>query len=277
MLAKAIDFMVQGVALIATIFIVAFLAVAGSAAAIIGLVLLLFLIFYGYPILFETLWDGKTLGKRVLGIRVITTEGSPVSFRHSAIRGLIFTIDFWIPATGGIIALFSALLTKRSQRLGDLAAGTIVIRDPKARTSPVFFAPVPGVEAFGQTLDTSRLEAHHYTLIREFLLRANDLQPDARRRVAATLAGPVGEVIHNPPPPWLDAERFLGTVLYAHQARFIAAPGGLPGLPPPTAGMAVRGPAAAMMPGPPAGSGPPAAPGSVDLSTLPPPTGRPVG
>ncbi|MDH3681259.1 MAG: RDD family protein [Acidimicrobiia bacterium] len=268
-LAKAIDLLIQFIGLLAAIFLAAFLSFVSEALAVVAIVVLLFGIFYGYPALLETFWDGHTVGKRLFGIRVITIEGGPVRFRHAAIRSLIGTFDFWFPTPGGLIAVSFVLLTKRSQRLGDLAAGTIVIREPRASQAPVFFAPAQGAEGVSRNLDTSRLDAHHYTLVREFLLRAGELMPDARWELGELLADRVAAYTGNPRPPGLDGERFLVSVLHAHQARFDD--GSLaPPPPPPTAPPAVWQPP----PGPPVhvdGGRQP-----VDLSRLPPPTGPPV-
>jgi len=84
-------------------------------------------IFWGYYIFFELLWNGQTPGKRVAKIRVVRTDGNPVGFLQSAIRNLVRFVDF-LP-TGYGIGLITMFFNKNSRRLGDFAAGTIVIRD----------------------------------------------------------------------------------------------------------------------------------------------------
>jgi uncharacterized RDD family membrane protein YckC len=99
----------------------------GSAwvAAIMGLVIFLF--YWGYYIFFEMLWNGQTLGKRWTGLRVIRADGTPITLSESFIRNLTRAIDFLPAAYGvGIITMF---IDKRSRRLGDLAAGTLVVLD----------------------------------------------------------------------------------------------------------------------------------------------------
>lgn len=234
-LAKMIDILIQFFALFGAILFAAFLAVVDEAAGVIAIVVLLFLIFFGYSAVLETWWGGRTVGKRLFGIRVLTTEGGPVRFRHAAIRSMMSVFDFWFPTPGGLIAVSFALLTTRSQRLGDLAAGTIVIRDSKVDQAPVFFGPAYGAESVAANLDTSRLDAHHYTLIREFLLRANDLMPEARYPLAEALADRVSAWTGNPRPVGLDGERFLVSVLFAHQGRFAALASPPPPAPPSSA------------------------------------------
>src|SRR5512132_1702720 len=89
------------------------------------LVLLLISIWYfGYPIAMETLWHGRTLGKAVLGLRVVTSEGAPVRFRHAAIRAFLGVVDFLL--TSGFAAVVAILASRNNQRLGDMVAGTLV-------------------------------------------------------------------------------------------------------------------------------------------------------
>ncbi len=134
---------------------------------------LVFLVIFGYPAILETVWNGKTVGKRVLGIRVVTTEGAPIRFRHAAIRAALELVDFFIPP-GGLVACISVLLTRDDQRLGDLAAGTIVVHERTANPSaaPVWFPAPWGYEPYTATLDVAALDAEDYELVRSFLLRA---------------------------------------------------------------------------------------------------------
>ena len=89
--------------------------------------LLTFGVLFGYPIALETLWRGRTLGKAAMGLRVVTTEGGPVRFRHAAIRAALGLVDFMV--TSGAAAVISVLATRNNQRLGDLVAGTLVLRE----------------------------------------------------------------------------------------------------------------------------------------------------
>lgn len=172
-----------------------------------------------YPALFETVWNGRTPGKMAMGLRVVTVEGAPVRFRHAAIRSALGIVDFLVSA--GTLAILSALATRQSQRLGDLAAGTIVIRERQVRTDSraVAFSPPPGWEAYTAALDVSRLRADAYVLVRAFLLRVHELEPAARRERAASLAERVAATIDVPLHPGTDPEAFLVAVAAAHQAR----------------------------------------------------------
>jgi uncharacterized RDD family membrane protein YckC len=262
MLAITLDLLIQLVLLLAvSLAVLVATGGAGGTAAVIIVTLALFLIIFGYPVAVETLWDGRSVGKRALGLRVITTEGGPVRFRHAAIRALLFTVDAWIPP-GGITGLTAALLTRRGQRLGDLAAGTIVVRVRGAadRIEPVWFAPPVGHEGYVAHLDVSGLTARQYQLVRRFLLRSTELSPPARWRVASRLASGTAAAVTGAVPSGMHPETYLLCVVAAYQARAggTAGSGTAHGPPPP------RGPAAGGEP-PPAGR--PAAP---------PPEGPPV-
>ena len=85
------------------------------------------LVAVGYPVIFETLSRGKTLGKLALGQRVVGDDGGPERFRQALVRGLAGAIELWVLL--GIPALIASLLSRRGKRLGDLFAGTFVLRE----------------------------------------------------------------------------------------------------------------------------------------------------
>ena len=103
---------------------------------------LLFVLYWGYPILCEVYWDGRTLGKRAAGLVVVRSDGLPVGWRESTLRNLLLVADF-LPmfyATG----LVSMMLDPRFRRVGDIVAGTVVVyreRDP-VRAAPPACAPL---------------------------------------------------------------------------------------------------------------------------------------
>jgi uncharacterized RDD family membrane protein YckC len=99
-------------------------------AGFLGLVAFAF--FWGYYILFEMAWNGQTPGKRWVGVRVIKTDGTPITLSESVIRNLIRLIDF-LPAYYGV-GVVTMFVNEQSRRLGDLAAGTIVVFDRAAVT-----------------------------------------------------------------------------------------------------------------------------------------------
>jgi uncharacterized RDD family membrane protein YckC len=174
---------------------------------------------FGYPIGFETLWRGRTPGKAALGLRVVTVEGAPVRFRHAAIRGVLSIVD--IQLSQGAVAILFILFTRRNQRLGDLLAGTIVLRERSGvgRPSAVTFTAPPGLEALASTLDTTALTHEDYGAVRSLLLRASTMPPNVRDQLARQLADIVLARLRVPAPSGIPAEVFLVCVAAAYQAR----------------------------------------------------------
>jgi len=173
----------------------------------------------GYFIAFETLWRGRTLGKAALGLRVVTKEGAPVRFRHAAIRGLLGLVDFLV--LGGFLAVVFILFTRDNQRLGDLVAGTLVLRERSALAAPapVSFTPPPGLEHYTATLDPSGVGNEEYQAVRTLLLRAPSLSPGPRSALALQLANPLAARLRPPPPTGISPELYLQCVAAAYQQR----------------------------------------------------------
>jgi uncharacterized RDD family membrane protein YckC len=222
MLAAVIDLAVQlGTLVLLNAGLVGLLGDAGIGwVGVVFLVVVYFLVLFGYPIAMETLWRGRTLGKAALGLRVVTVEGAPVRFRHAAIRAALMLIDWYLPPVG-VTATISVLLSRRDQRLGDLAAGTLVVRDRLAAVPPtaVTFPVPPGYEAYTGSLDAGALSGEQYRLVRSFLLRRHAMTPEARGRLAATIATGVSDALRHTPPPMVGAELFLACVAAAYQQR----------------------------------------------------------
>jgi uncharacterized RDD family membrane protein YckC len=200
-----------------------------------ALLLVYFLVLFGYPVAMETLWRGRTLGKAALGLRVVTVEGGPVRFRHAAVRGALVLVDYYLPPFG-VTGVLSILLSRRDQRLGDLAAGTLVVRDRLAAlpATAVTFPPPAGYEAYTASLDAGGLRDAQYRVVRSFLLRRHAMTAEARARLAASIGNGVAAALRHTPPPMIGPELFLACVAAAYQAR---APGGpAPAAPAPPAG-----------------------------------------
>jgi uncharacterized RDD family membrane protein YckC len=151
------------------------------------LVVIVFVVLFGYFIVFEAAWNGQTPGKKLLGLRVVRDGGYPIDFGASLIRNLI-RIGEWILGYY-ILAAISALLSPENKRLGDLAAGTIVVRDARLaaprdvtrrRDEPVYVA-------------TAYLTGEERALIKRFLERRNELGADRRKELAAQLAARIRE------------------------------------------------------------------------------------
>jgi uncharacterized RDD family membrane protein YckC len=146
--------------------------------------LVAFLIAWSYFIVLEWLWGGQTLGKRLYGLRVINGDGSPASFTAVLIRNVMRLVDF-LPAFYGL-GLLAIIATSRSQRLGDVAAGTYVVRAPKPRIDLVSLRTIaPSAPA---SLRVRGMSGELQRLVREFVARERTLAAADRRRIASGIA-----------------------------------------------------------------------------------------
>jgi len=173
-----------------------------------------------YPVVLETLWRGRTPGKRALGLRAVTIEGAPIRFRHAVLRMMGGIVDRLLPPIG-VTGSLMVLATRRHQRVGDLLAGTMVIRDPDRTPLPqaVWF-PVPqGLDQFAATIDPTALTDQQYTVIRSFLMRNREFSADARHALATALAARVGVQLHHDRVATVHPEAFLLCVVARYQRR----------------------------------------------------------
>jgi uncharacterized RDD family membrane protein YckC len=147
--------------------------------------LAVFVIFLVYDVAFEVLAGGRTPGKRWTGLRVVRSGGQPVGFVASTIRNLLRLVDI-LPGVY-LVGIVSILVTKRNQRLGDLAADTVVARAPRkaARAQTSESALLPSALA---AWDVSAVTSEELATIRAFLERRHALEWGARRELARTMA-----------------------------------------------------------------------------------------
>jgi uncharacterized RDD family membrane protein YckC len=144
-----------------------------------------FLLFSGYDVAFEVLASGRTPGKRLNGLRVVLENGGPITFPTSAIRNVLRAIDL-LPGTY-LVGILSILVSSRNQRLGDHAAGTLVVRERKVLPPEPILRPYRR-EVAAPAWDTSAIGAEELTAVRSFLARRYELTAGARAQVAAELA-----------------------------------------------------------------------------------------
>ena len=148
--------------------------------------LLLFVLGWSYFILLEWLWNGQTIGKRAFGLRVIDEDGSPAGFVAVFVRNLVRLIDF-LPSFYGV-GLISIVLSGRSQRLGDLAAGTFVVRAPRPRLDWLALRTVTRAATPPPAAGVRGLSGEAQRIVREFVAREGTLAPRDRERLAAEIA-----------------------------------------------------------------------------------------
>ncbi len=159
-----------------------------QAVAQAAIVLGVFFLQWGYWTLFETLWGGRSPGKRALGIRAVRLDGAPEGFTDAALRNLGRAVDF-LPVlyAAGLTAM---MISPRSRRLGDLLAGTVVVRERKVDLSR-YDAPAAAAATPAAPASVLALSAAEFELVSGFLARAGALEAQARARVALKLAEPL--------------------------------------------------------------------------------------
>jgi uncharacterized RDD family membrane protein YckC len=156
-----------------------------AAAQIAIAVLIVFTIVFGWFVVFETWWSGRTPGKRALGLRVVRDGGFPIDWGASVIRNLVRLIELVLGFYS--LSVISALLSPENKRLGDYAAGTIVVRD-RADAAPDLDAYL-AAPRFGMVSAEDRL------LVERFLARRETFEPSARRRLAARIGAKIRAVV----------------------------------------------------------------------------------
>ncbi|MCB1203146.1 MAG: RDD family protein [Verrucomicrobiae bacterium] len=157
-----------------------------------AMIVLQFTVSIGYGMSTEWLWSGRTLGKRIMRLRVIDERGLSLSLKQVIIRNLFRFLDM-LPSTFYLLGGISCALTKRCQRLGDIAAGTLVVREVDS-TPPVLeefvraeknsFATLPHLEARLR----QRTSPEEARLVLDAVTRRNDLTPSARLELFSRLA-----------------------------------------------------------------------------------------
>ncbi len=217
-LALILDLVVMLVAVLALSFLLGAalgsIDVAASSAIelLSGLVALI-----GIPILIETLTRGRSLGKWAAGLRVVRDDGGPIRARHALIRGLLGVIEIWM--SSGSIALITSLVNPRGKRLGDLLAGTFVIRERAPRELPNPVRMPPYLQPWATASDLGRLPDRLSLAVRQFIGRAPRLAPDARARLGTSLADQVSRYVAPAPPPGTHPEDYLNAVLAERRDR----------------------------------------------------------
>lgn len=163
------------------------------------MIIVLFLIFSGYFAFFEWAWSGQTPGKRWLKLRVLREDGRPITFWEAAVRNLLRTLDM-MPAPFYSIGLISVFSTTRDQRVGDMVAGTVVVREREAEApefSQVFATPVsdPALRRSFKPVDftasLSSLTEGEIQVVETFLRRRWDLADVPRQWMAWRVSLPI--------------------------------------------------------------------------------------
>lgn len=234
LLARLLDMLIQVVVLFILLIVI---GVANSSNALNGeaegavVLAALVLVIVGYPVTFETLSRGRTLGKMALGLRVVTDDGGPIRFRHALVRALAGVVECWLLI--GIPALITAMLSVRGKRLGDIFAGTFAVRErvPQAGIPlPVApgFGPYPmafihpNLRPWAASLDLSAVPDQLAAAATSYLSRYGQLNEATRGQLGRRLATDVAAQVSPPPPPGLSPADFLHTVIAERRNRELA-------------------------------------------------------
>jgi uncharacterized RDD family membrane protein YckC len=234
-IARGLDLIISGFAV--SLVLLGLAALDDETVTIVVSSLLLVAVLLGYPILMEAFWSGRTLGKAIMKLRVVRADGAPVALTQATARGALGLIDVWF--TLGFIGLVSMLVSKRSQRLGDLVGDTLVLRTGRSSVRavlPVHFAIPPGCEELVRLMDVEAMTPADYELVRSFLMRWHEFNPAQRPLVAAKVAAPLWQRFRHQLPGWLGPDYYLACLGAAYQFRHPynqppAAPPSAPGAP----------------------------------------------
>jgi uncharacterized RDD family membrane protein YckC len=210
-----VDYLIQGVLLVALYVVMAAGLHAdpgGGGFPLAIWAVLSFLLFVGYDVSFEVLNSGRTPGKRLNGLRVVREDGSPVTFPTSAVRNVLRLVD--IQPGLYLVGMASILIARRNQRLGDLAAGTLVVRERKPLPSELLLPAAAQQPAW----DTSAIAPEELDAVLAFLARRQELTADARFQLASELAGRLRPKVGGPVGVE-DAELFLERLAALKRAR----------------------------------------------------------
>jgi uncharacterized RDD family membrane protein YckC len=192
------------------------------------LILIIFLIWTSYFIFFEWLWNGQTPGKRWLKLRVIREDGRPITFWEASVRNLLRIFDI-MPFPFYSIGLICVFISNRDQRVGDLVAGSVVVREREAEAptfDQVFAAPVSDAalrrsfRPVAFNADVQSVTAGEIEVVETFLRRRWDLPDYPRQWMAWRVATPI--MLKLQPrydPQTFSYEGFLEELLHRYRAQ----------------------------------------------------------
>jgi uncharacterized RDD family membrane protein YckC len=206
-IAAILDLLIQGSVILAAALLLGVLGGEGGSVGVAIFSVVFFLVFFAYDVLFEVRSRGRTPGKRWTGLRVVRSGGRPITFVPSCVRNVMRLVDI-LPALYAI-GMLCIFVTPRNQRLGDLAAGTLIVRERpggmRAASAPSGHAVAPGSE---DGWDVSAVSPQDVGTVRQFLGRRAELEPAARAELARELERRLRPLVAGAPER-LDAEEFL--------------------------------------------------------------------
>ncbi|ORV70144.1 RDD family protein [Mycobacterium gastri] len=190
-----------------------------EALTIAFLIMFTVLAFVGYPVAIETATRGRSVGKIVMGLRVVSDDGGPERFRQALFRALASVVEIWMLM--GSPAVICSMVSPKGKRVGDMFAGTIVVSERAPRLGPPPAMP-PSLAWWASSLQLSGLTAGQAEVARQFLSRATQLDPRLREQMAYRIAAEVFSRVAPPPPPGVPPRLALAAVLAERHRRELA-------------------------------------------------------
>ncbi|MFI1101209.1 RDD family protein [Streptomyces melanogenes] len=181
-------------------------------------VALFVLVLVGAPIAVETLTHGRSLGKAACGLRVVRDDGGPIRFRHALVRGAMGVVEVLL--TFGVVACIASLVSERGRRIGDVFAGTLVVRErvPAGRAAAVP-PPPPWLLGRFSGLDLSAVPDALWLAIRQYLTRMGQLDAQVSWTMAVRLADDLVARTGAPAPAGVPPAAYLAAVMAERQTR----------------------------------------------------------
>ncbi|MBD7996119.1 RDD family protein [Arthrobacter sp. Sa2CUA1] len=169
------------------------------------------------PVAVETLSRGKSLGRLIMGLRIVRDDGGAVRFRQAFTRGILAVLEIYMLA--GSLAFLVAVFNEKSKRLGDMLAGTYAMRERvKAPPPPVVVMPAE-LAPWAALADIGRLPDPLSRRVARFLAQAERMTPPARAALGASLATEVSAFVSPPPPSGTVPEAYLRAVMAQRRDR----------------------------------------------------------
>lgn len=169
------------------------------------------------PATVETLTRGKSLGRLVMGLRIVRDDGGAVRFRHAFIRAVTAVLEIYMLA--GSLAILVALFNGKSKRLGDVLAGTYALRDRVVAPLPPLVHTPPELQGWAALADIGRLPDALSRRISRFLAQSGRMAPPARAALAAELAAEATAHVSPAPPAHTHPEAYLRAVMAERRDR----------------------------------------------------------
>jgi uncharacterized RDD family membrane protein YckC len=195
-----------------------FLPTLGRQWGVAIIIFLGFIVQFGYYTTFEAMWNGQTPGKRWTHLRVILDSGRPIGAYDAILRNLLRIVDL-LPTLYGV-GIVTILLSRENKRVGDYAAGTVVIHEKPLQGVGSIWSVATTPATAAPQIPTVSMSVDELRLVETFFERRASLDPDVRRSMARQIAQRLGERMNVPGEMRPDPEQFLETL--AEQRRSAA-------------------------------------------------------